>query len=275
MTENRYRLIHTKGDGQDVFRKAEKFNAHADVYVYPAGESRTSQSHTDMAAVSLTVTPDGAWTVTTRPAFREGTDRPEEAVAAAGHVDAANDYQAVCVAVPQMNNGHPTVVVFAVPYPAFQANLGKPWTYDQAAAVAVSPPTVVCPDEFPGRLYSHDQMADAISKAGDDITESGGLGASDAEAAMNVALNAAMTYLDDPDADLHDVVERCYDGAYPRILADLNPELHPNSGQAEETPRCEGCGHADGETDTHGTRVAIDPKLGLCSGCIAYNLSRN
>jgi hypothetical protein len=128
--------------------------------------------------------------------------------------------------VPQVNNGLPTLVLFPVPFLATYNR--EPLSFDEADAAKLGPPTVVGPDEFPGRLYDHDQVADAISQACDEITEHGDLGASDAESAMNVLLNTAMTFLDDPDADLHDMVERCYDGEYPRILADMAGEARPD-----------------------------------------------
>lgn len=123
--------------------------------------------------------------------------------------------------VPQLNNGQPTLVLFPVP---LADTIGRELDFDQANAVKLGAPTVVGPNEFPttsGETYTRNQVADAISEACDDITTHGDLGASDAESAMNVLLNVAMTYLDDPDADIHTAVERCYDGEYPRILRDI------------------------------------------------------
>lgn len=120
------------------------------------------------------------------------------------------------VAIPQ-DNGGPTLVLFAVP----SNQVGTIDTFEAADAVKLGPPAVVGPDEFPGPLYSRDRIADAISDACADIAEIGDLGASDAESAMNVLFNVAMTYLDDPGADLHNAVARCYEGEYPRILRDI------------------------------------------------------
>jgi hypothetical protein len=49
------------------------------------------------------------------------------------------------VAIPQINNGHPTLVLFAVP----SDQVTGIETFDQADAAKLGPPAVIGPDEFP------------------------------------------------------------------------------------------------------------------------------
>lgn len=186
------------------------------------------------------------------------TDRAAHTASRAG--------EAVVVTVPQMNGG-PTLVAFAVPMSAWR---GDGWTFDQADAVKLGPPSVIGPDEFPGPLFDRGQVATVLNQACEDIAQTGDLGASVAEDAMNVLVNATMTYLDDPDANLHTMVDACYDGEYPAILADLQ-RSRPGGRM-----RCESCGAAQySPSEKDGAPVVIDPKTGDCADCAAHNLSRN
>lgn len=55
--------------------------------------------------------------------------------------------EVVAVTVPQLNNGIPTLVVFAVPF-AKRQELGRDMSFDEAAAAALGPPLVLTTDDF-------------------------------------------------------------------------------------------------------------------------------
>ncbi len=52
------------------------------------------------------------------------------------------------VTVPQLNNGPPTLVAFAVPFSATRNRGGEPMTFDEAAAVCLGPPSVLTKHSF-------------------------------------------------------------------------------------------------------------------------------
>ncbi len=52
------------------------------------------------------------------------------------------------VTVPQLNNGTPTLVAFAVPFTATLNRGGERMTFDEASAVRLGPPSVLTKHDF-------------------------------------------------------------------------------------------------------------------------------
>lgn len=80
----RRRLIHVEGDGASVFRVARKFCATAEVYVSPNGDTHADQLN--HPGLSLSVTPDGGWSLRYLPPVAGNGDRVPVTLAS-GHID--------------------------------------------------------------------------------------------------------------------------------------------------------------------------------------------
>lgn len=66
--------------------------------------------------------------------------------------------------------------------------------------------------------YTTDEILKALNRAADDICEAADLPDSGTRDALNLLVNAASTYLKDPDTSLAQAAEDCYDTPLSEIL---------------------------------------------------------
>ncbi len=188
------------------------------------------------------------------------------------------------VAVPQINNGQPTLVLFAVP----SDRVTGIDTFEQADAAKLGPPAVVdlrdgellaalgpAPEAALSARWARNAMETTGYRDPAGIWHAADCGGT-CDGCGFIAVDMRWYPGPTPPADKDHQTAR---SEYGKRFADTGTEqavtFTRDQVSDDDTPRCQQCGRAEGQTDARGLRVTINPQAGICKGCIGYNLSRN